>query len=123
MLQQTVSALCAFCCMEPVTLFEAALELAILGVLGSVMCCAHSRAGLGQVKAGVAGAGGLELPSAKAAVVLSRLISPKVYIFLLLHPSNCCPRRRCVHVGAGSVTPLPQPGNPKPRSFRLPELG
>lgn len=23
----------------------------------------------------------------------------------------------------GSVTPLPQPGNPKPRSFRLPELG
>ena len=24
---------------------------------------------------------------------------------------------------AGSVTPLPQPGNPKPRVFRLPELG
>jgi len=23
----------------------------------------------------------------------------------------------------GSVTPLPQPGNPKPRCFRLPELG
>lgn len=23
----------------------------------------------------------------------------------------------------GSVTPLPQPGNPKPRAFRLPELG
>lgn len=26
-------------------------------------------------------------------------------------------------VEIGSVTPLPQPGNPKPRCFRLPELG
>lgn len=26
-------------------------------------------------------------------------------------------------VEVGSVTPLPQPGNPKPRCFRLPELG
>ena len=25
-------------------------------------------------------------------------------------------------VEIGSVTPLPQPGNPKPRCFRLPEL-
>ena len=24
---------------------------------------------------------------------------------------------------SGTITPLPQPGNPKPRSFRLPELG
>ena len=26
-------------------------------------------------------------------------------------------------VEIGSVTPLPQPGSPKPRCFRLPELG
>jgi dihydroorotate dehydrogenase len=26
-------------------------------------------------------------------------------------------------VEIGSVTPLPQPGNPKPRAFRLPEHG
>jgi dihydroorotate dehydrogenase len=26
-------------------------------------------------------------------------------------------------VEVGSVTPLPQPGNPKPRAFRIPEHG
>jgi len=26
-------------------------------------------------------------------------------------------------VEVGSITPLPQPGNPKPRAFRLPEYG
>ncbi len=26
-------------------------------------------------------------------------------------------------VEVGSITPLPQPGNPKPRAFRLPEFG
>ena len=36
-------------------------------------------------------------------------------------PVSACLRQGLLH--AGSVTPLPQAGNPKPRAFRLPELG
>lgn len=44
--------------------------------------------------------------------------------------NTCCwtirhvlPISLCVLSASGTITPLPQPGNPKPRSFRLPELG
>ena len=30
-------------------------------------------------------------------------------------------RQRCIHARAGSIPPKPQPGNPPPRCFRLPE--
>ncbi len=38
---------------------------------------------------------------------------------MVAHLGHCGPR--VWHI-AGSITPKPQPGNPKPRMFRLPEF-